>query len=949
MNLGPVSQALERELAGELRRQGLVVWLDKDEHYRGFVDGLATRAASGAFPHPVVSFRGSFVELLFALEPFGSGLDRTPLLIHMPSFNEDSIRATPVLELYDAGVRFRKGLDTLIREAAVGRVAPAEVETFLATHPTLEQADAWLASASSGRADDLLRFLEDVGAQLLVDALGGDASVLAARVTTPEALGALTQYLHRLTGLDEAWLRRFAPDAAHLEQVLDAAGAWLLSVEYVHDLRRPPVLEALQALRELGAPIVKTCRHILEQLRARFPEAYAERADEAESFVAEELRSMTAEDLGQIDTFREEENRVLEAAVAALARGDWAKAAAWCAAREGDRSFWLKRDQTRRWAWNLVAEAASFGALLTNHARPFDRLRTLDEAVAQYATDAHVVDRAHRRFEQRRRELLESRLPHFGALQEVVGALRLRHRAWADQLARDFTALCRSSGFLPPDALQQRTLFEHVVLPMTSSGEKVALFVVDALRYEMAAELAQELTAGSGTVVDLKPRLAELPTLTSVGMNALAPVAKNGRLHVAGTFQGFKTGEFTVNNPESRARAMGLRTVGKAGVRLSLADVGETSTPALKKLIAPHQLLLVHSTEIDDAGEANVGLTAFEATLRQLKAAWHHLQLAGVKHFVFTADHGFLLQDETTKLQPYGKKTDPKRRHVLDEHPREEAGMVPVSLSSLGYDGLEGYLLFRDDTANFATGTVGASFVHGGNSPQERIIPVLTVTRPRAEGRSAAEYVIEAEALPDVVGLHRIKVRVMFAKETTGGLGFAARSKLAVTVRAHERADVTPVLRDATGAGSLSAGRVEMPVGPAWTELFFALEGPRDERVRVEVHHPDQSETVRTATLDAWFTVTGRVGPPAATATTPTETVALTWADAIEHEGFRRIFLHLEKHGAITEPEVTQLLGSPRAFRRFSLEFDGLLAKLPFRVRVEPGDGGKRYVREGAK
>ena len=198
MNLGPVTQALERELAGELRRQGLVVWLDKDEHYRGFVHGLAARAAAGAFPHPVVSFRSSFVELLFALEPFGSGLDKAPLLIHMPGFNEDSIRTTPVLELYDAGVRFRKGLDTLIREAAIGRVAPAEVETFLATHPTLEQADAWLSSASSGRADDLLRFLEDVGAQLLVDALGGDASVLAARVTTPEALGALTQYLQEV-------------------------------------------------------------------------------------------------------------------------------------------------------------------------------------------------------------------------------------------------------------------------------------------------------------------------------------------------------------------------------------------------------------------------------------------------------------------------------------------------------------------------------------------------------------------------------------------------------------------------------------------------------------------------------------------------------------------------------------------------------------------------------
>ena len=55
---------------------------------------------------------------------------------------------------------------------------------------------------------------------------------------------------------------------------------------------------------------------------------------------------------------------------------------------------------------------------------------------------------------------------------------------------------------------------------------------------------------------------------------------------------------------------------------------------------------------------------------------------------------------------------------------------------------------------------------------------------------------------------------------------------------------------------------------------------------------------------------------------------------------------HLEKHGVVTEPEVTDLLGSPRAFRRFSLEFDLHLPKLPFRVRIETAESGKRYVKE---
>ena len=58
---------------------------------------------------------------------------------------------------------------------------------------------------------------------------------------------------------------------------------------------------------------------------------------------AEELSAMKPEDLGRIDTFREEESRVLFGAVEALRRGDWATAAAWNTARLGENSFWLAR------------------------------------------------------------------------------------------------------------------------------------------------------------------------------------------------------------------------------------------------------------------------------------------------------------------------------------------------------------------------------------------------------------------------------------------------------------------------------------------------------------------------------------------------------------------------------------------------------------------------------
>ena len=180
--------------------------------------------------------------------------------------------------------------------------------------------------------------------------------------------------------------------------------------------------------------------------------------------------------------------------------------------------------------------------------RPLAGVRGLDAAVERYTTAAFEVDRAHRRFEQRQATLLDSQVPHFGDLKACVHVLRTAYRAWADQLARDFAAVCREGGFLPDAALQQRNVFEQVVQPL-AADDKVAFLLLDAFRYEMATELLEELKA-PGTVVDLKARLAELPTVTAVGMNVLAPVTQGGRLQVAGTFAGFKTGEFTVRSPE---------------------------------------------------------------------------------------------------------------------------------------------------------------------------------------------------------------------------------------------------------------------------------------------------------------------------------------------------------------------------------------------------------------
>ncbi|ACL64502.1 PglZ domain protein [Anaeromyxobacter dehalogenans 2CP-1] len=953
MTGGLTALALEQELLGELRRRGVVVWLDAHGTYTPFVDGLSARAKQGEFPFPVVAFRGSFLEIVLALEPYGSGLDNAPLLIHMPAFTEDSIRATPVLELYEPGFRFRKDPKTLVREVARGRVAPDALEQYLAGAGTVDlaAADAWLASQLTHTREGLAALLEQLGPTLvldaLVDVLERRESFLLQRVGSDAEREVLEAWLARQTGMDAAWLRFYGsdPKATPLASVAGALVGWLLSVEYVHDLNRPPFVAELVRLRDLSAPLVKASLALVDHIRGKHTDSYASLADEVELHLHEELPAIRPEDLGKIDTFRKEEQRVLQGAVDALRAGEWEKVRGWAEARNEERSYWLRRDPARRRAWELAREAAALGSMLTARPRPLEGVRSLDAAVERYAATAYEVDRAHRRFEQRQATLLDSQLPHFGDLKEIVRVLRSAYRGWADRLARDFAAACRAAGFLPDATLQQRAVFEQVVQPL-ATDERVALFLLDAFRYEMATELLAELKA-PGTVVDLKARLAELPTITAVGMNALAPVSQGGRLQVSGTFGGFRTGEFTVRTPDDRARAIGLRTGAKQSVLLQLGEVCELEPEKLKRKIASARVVVVHGTEIDDAGEANLGPATFEIFLRQLRTAFAQLQKAGVKSFVFTADHGFLLLDETTQKVPYGSKRDPAQRYVLDEHPRAEQGMVNVSLSALGYDGLAGYLLFREDTAVFATGNAGATFVHGGNSPQERIIPVLTVRRERPLGRTLMAYRVDAERLPDAMGLRRVRVRLRAAHDDAGQLGFVAAPAVSVGMRAPGHPEVRATLKGVSGPGAVEDGTLRLAMDADWTEVFFALEGPSSEAVRLEVYHPDAVEKVAPKPLDGWFDVDWRRGSVEPVAPQPER--VLDWSDALPAGGVRAVFEHLAVHGAITETEVTRMLGSPRAFRRFSLDFDEHVRKVPFRIRTEPGSDGKRYVKEGER
>ena len=568
--LGPVSKTLEHELRQLVRRRDIVIWLDAEGTYCDFVDSLRELHAAGELPYAVKAFRGSHLELILDLETLTSSSTRHPLVVHMPTFNVETVKQTPLLELFLAGRRFERRLTTLVSEAASGKVLPDELDEFCRRRDlTLAEADAWLDGRLREDGSALAGSLRMIPLESLMDDLLATPAAIgsvASQVRSEADRGAVWERFSAGLGVPRAWRQAEGKLAAeNLESVAFAAASWAMCVEYVDDLKRSPADVTLAPASRLSRGLIDACRSMASHLRDRHPSFYKRTANETEGELQVEVDRAKPEDLGEIDTFRFEEQEILRGALGALERGEWDAASDWAERRIEQQSFWLQQEPERQSVWSLIQIAASLGKSVRQASPSLGRVDGHEQAIGRYIDVGAAVDRAHRELEQRRRSLLDPRLPEFDRLRPILDSMRDVWREWADGWAKEFNRVCRDHGFLPPEKFQQRTLFRDVVVPLCQNEEPVAVFVVDGLRFEMAVDLFATMADSKATTSHLSGRLAELPTVTSVGMNALAPVVRGGRMRPEvsrGKFLGFSTGQYRVHDPESRKRAMHEQSAG---------------------------------------------------------------------------------------------------------------------------------------------------------------------------------------------------------------------------------------------------------------------------------------------------------------------------------------------------------------------------------------------------
>ena len=283
-----------------------------------------------------------------------------------------------------------------------------------------------------------------------------------------------------------------------------------------------------------------------------------------------------------------------------------------------------------------------------------------------------------------------------------------------------------------------------------------AVVVAVALRYELGHDLLDALHRQfDGGDIELRPAVGLLPSITSVGMANLCPGAERGlelsldtsdRLVVQLEGQEMKSPPHRVNR---------LQAAHGQVADLRLDDIVRFSENELAEKVASANLVLIRSQEIDEQGETgklNIGLNGFDATVRDLSRAVARLTHHNITQFVISADHGFIaltrqVGDHMIIPKP-GGRSEVHRRAFIGRGGATNDALLRLPLDRIGLPGDLDVVVPRGLALIAAGGARG--FFHGGLSPQEIVVPVVTIHVTPVTGGTV--LTVDAQIAPKITG-----------------------------------------------------------------------------------------------------------------------------------------------------------------------------------------------------
>ena len=417
---------------------------------------------------------------------------------------------------------------------------------------------------------------------------------------------------------------------------------------------------------------------------------------------------------------------------------------------------------------------------------------------------------------------------------------------------------------------------------------------------------------------------------------------------------GFQGGERQVKTPAERHKTL-EEQAGVVTAWIALGDLLSFTDRKLKKIV-DRDLLVVTALDIDKMGESGAlgyGIDYFEKGLARLKTAIMKLKENGYEQFIITADHGFILGDESLETGRAPKLENAERRYACGSQ-RDSKTLVSVGLNQLNYGGTEtdSFFIFERST-HLLVNQSHTGFYHGGNTLQERLVPVISFSLTKDLPEESGVFELRIEKMPDILGFHRISVHSA-SRET--GLFSLPR----VEVQMVSDPGVVVEIGDIVGARQ-RGDVLTLPLDKI-SEIYFKLSRGLRSKAQIYFNATQQGTVLNNADCLEYFEVENYAlvekteqppikkskakQAPQKIKTQQAKQESSAYPDTIPGE-FHAALAHLEKHGSLTEKFLVNTLGgdstAARKGRRFANKIGEWVRELPFDVYIEQTAQGKEY------
>jgi len=472
------------------------------------------------------------------------------------------------------------------------------------------------------------------------------------------------------------------------------------------------------------------------------------------------------------------------------------------------QSVWTGKGESRA---RVGFDSIGYGVVTTKPAMTVERqlsdnARNLDVLLVFYVSTLREADRLHREFEQAVSDYDWQDAQ--GVMTPVKQQVRKQYGKLVEKVQLIFTRHVEQSGWPLAGQLSNADVFDRIVAPkLQKNGHKVAYFMIDALRYELGVALERQLTEDGQ--VEVQAAMAQLPSITPVGMASLLPGAGQ-QLRIKNDAQSLvpMLGEQVVDTVAQRMDIFRK----KYGQRFEEGRL-EDFVRGRFDFSPETDLLVLRAVEIDSHFENHPDTAPAEITnaLKRIRVAIHKLKERGFHEVVIVTDHGFFMNTHAGAgdvcSKPAGNWIGIHDRCVLGDGSGDGNHFV-VSAEKMG---------IRGDFAKFAAPHSlaayrnGLLYYHGGISLQECVVPVITMqlkssTQPELHRASVViSYRNGAKAITTrmpVVDIAVESVDIFSAESTFEVLLEAHNTKGDVVGEAKASGSVNP----ATGTLTLKSG-----------------------------------------------------------------------------------------------------------------------------------------------